>query len=547
MLKNYTLVCFLLFFSFLAKSKNDFQIVSDDQNNLFVLGCFSGELSFSSGIIIGDYYNTEMRYFLAKYNSTGNCLWAKDIVGSTKIVSSSVEGGAVNSCGLALDPSGNVYISSSSSETYGYVLLSPTDTLFLTDPSSSAFVAKYTTNGDVVWSKEIVGSSEGSALTADENGFIYATGRFDEDLTIDNLPAIANTSFQDGIYVCKLDLNGNAIWVNAIHNTQQPLYVTGVEVQNSGAVYVSGKISSSSGQTVVDGITLATTKGGYITKFASNGAAEWLRAYPISGLRSNLQELTSNSQDEILFTGQFGNTIDFGNGNVMSTSGSSDVYYAKINDSGDWLWAKKSNADFGYSYAIDVDPNDNIWLSANTEVFEYAPLPLIDLTPTEATISSHIVKLDSAGDGVCFFTSDTINFNPDDICFNSSGELYFISAAYYHGSNSYHIGKVDTNCNLLWVEEAQMDESLVGITEQGEEEIQVFPNPVNKEVTVIVSNKFTSGTLVVRNFYGEIVHTDNFEETTELTFNLNQPAGIYFIDCLTENGDRHWVEKIVKF
>jgi hypothetical protein len=148
-------------------------IARDDANNLYVTGSFSDAATFGAGEVnqtvltaVGGFES-----FIAKYNSSGAFLWAKQTTGT----------GFIEGFGIAADASGNSYV-------IGY--FDGSTTFGLTEPSPVAltsvggfdlFVAKYRTNGSLAWAKRAGGTGfdVGSGIAVDTSGNSYVTGYFD--------------------------------------------------------------------------------------------------------------------------------------------------------------------------------------------------------------------------------------------------------------------------------------------------------------------------------------------------------------------------------
>jgi hypothetical protein len=89
---------------------------------------------------------------IAKYNSQLQILWEKELYNNPSFGASSL--------GIALDNSGNVYVS-------GKTELSMTDGVF-----NNSFLASITSTGSVRWKKYLENSNSGSSVTLDDTGLV---------------------------------------------------------------------------------------------------------------------------------------------------------------------------------------------------------------------------------------------------------------------------------------------------------------------------------------------------------------------------------------
>ena len=532
-MKNLALIFTLLFVSFNSIADDNHKIVTDQNGNIFVFAKFSGTIEFPSGVTIGDYNNTTERCYLAKYDSMGNCLWARDLEGSLTNYSTSLEAPIAPGIGLTLDNSGNIYITASFNNT---VVLD--DFISLTSGvSSRAFIAKYTTDGLVVWAKQIEGSNVGVSIESDDFGHIYAVGMFLDSLVEGGQNWLDGIHGEHEVYVYKMDTNGTSIWINSIASTSNGIHVNNLAIADDQTVYVIGK-NGGSGQIVSDGQMENSYQGFYLVKFSSSGTTQWVKTFNNAGpYYYGFDRITTNSQNELIVEGQFSNQIDFsGSSNPLSTSNNSrNPFVVKFDSNGEAIWSLISNpsdtGESGFGNDLEVDAADNIWFSAMTSKFEYAPL--LAQTYTFDHESWHIVKLDNAGNGLCQITPGSNDFRPVDIALDQLGNVYFMNES-IGTDGDLVIGKIDNNCTLIWTSTAQMSvyTDPIGIDEIGlTSTISVFPNPATDGVNVNFGNDLVSGRMRILNVLGEMVFQSDFEEKKSAVIRSEMiPAGTYYLE-----------------
>ena len=285
-------------------------LVVDSSGNVYVNGTSSGS---------GTYFD----YATIKYNSSGDTLWVRRFNGPGNAFD--------HASGLAVDGSGNVYVTGTSvgSGAYQY----------------DYTTIKYNSNGDSLWVRrynELGDSDEiAYALAVDGSGNVYVTGE----------SWVYGTAALQDYATIKYNSNGDTLWVrryNGPGNTRD--IPTALTVDSSGNVYVTG---ASSKDTPTDDLI-----GDYTTiKYAPYGDTLWVRSYKGPG----------NSDD---FT--TGLATD-GNGNVYVTgtsvgSGTYNYDYAtiKYNSNGDTLWVRRYNGpgnDWDKAYALAVDDSENVYVA----------------------------------------------------------------------------------------------------------------------------------------------------------------------------------------
>jgi hypothetical protein len=102
----------------------------------------------------------------------------------------------------------------------------------------------------------------------------------------------------------------------------------------------------------------------FLAKYSSEGVLIWVRtAGSLAG--DFATDIAIDPSGNVLITGYYFDAINFG-GNILASSGSSDVFAVKYDPSGSVLWAKKvggSGLDLGNS--IDTDALGNVYLGGS--------------------------------------------------------------------------------------------------------------------------------------------------------------------------------------
>lgn len=143
--------------------ENVLSLTIDANGSCYAGGYFSNTTSFGSSTLsatVGE------DVFVAKYNSSGEVIWAKSAGGSDND----------NVRSIAIDPSNNVYITGS----FGGTILFGDKSLTSNGIFKDVFVARYNSNGDVLWAKQAGGADfdEGQSVIVDASGTINVVGNF---------------------------------------------------------------------------------------------------------------------------------------------------------------------------------------------------------------------------------------------------------------------------------------------------------------------------------------------------------------------------------
>jgi gliding motility-associated-like protein len=242
-------------------------VSGDASGNAYVTGTFLG-----TAITVGTFTltntdpsgNTE-NIFIAKYDPSGNVVWAASPDGNHRDYGNSI----------CADASGNVYVTGyfdSPAITFGTFTLTNTVAYF-----GDIFIAKYDGSGNVIWAKSAGGNNIDIAksVSADALGNTYVAGYF-RSPTIAFSPTTLTNAGSNDIFIIKYDVSGNVIWAESAGGSNQDLGFS-VSAEASGNVYLTGNFNSSSITFGLNNLTPppATCAGGcdpiFIAKYDSNG------------------------------------------------------------------------------------------------------------------------------------------------------------------------------------------------------------------------------------------------------------------------------------
>jgi hypothetical protein len=327
-------------------SATAFGVAVDAGGNAVVVGSFSGSLDFGCGMISS---TSTSDIFVARYSSTGSCLWSK------KLGSSS--GTPATAYSVAVDGSGNIVVTGwfSGSLDFGGGSIASAGV-------DDIFIAKYSSTGAYLWAKRLGGLSNDHAysITTDNNSNIIVTGYFAG--TADFGGGSLTSAGGADIFIAKYLPTGAYMWAKRIGGSGSDIGWS-VTTDSSDTIVVTGHFSGS----VDFGGGLLTSAGGkdiLVAKYSTNGAHIWSNSFG-SPTDDCSYGVAVDGYGNVLLTGIFTGTIDFGGG-PMSPAGGGDIYLAKYSSSGQYVWAKhfgSTSPNASLSYAVSVDESDNIVLT----------------------------------------------------------------------------------------------------------------------------------------------------------------------------------------
>ncbi|MFC2137198.1 CARDB domain-containing protein, partial [Bacteroidota bacterium] len=307
-------------------------ITVDVSNNVYITGCFtSPDISVDDIILYNNGGNNEENDILiAKYDNSGNILWAKSVGGTADDQANAI----------STDLNGNFYITGdykSTSVFFGDTTLTNGSSTY-----SKAYIAKYNTDGNAIWaiSSYLSQNAFGKDVTIDESGNIYATGYYNGsslnfeswEYTPNTLYNSSATPYIDDIYIVKFDNKGNVLWTRSGEGNKYD-YAYGITTDATGNVYNTGYAYSSISFGDIDLIG-----GGiiYVVKYDSNGNIMWAKSAGGNG-DDYAYDIISDPNDDVYITGAFrSNSITFGTTTIFNNetiyNGNFDAFLAKISD-----------------------------------------------------------------------------------------------------------------------------------------------------------------------------------------------------------------------
>ncbi len=213
---------------------------------------------------------------------------------------------------------------------------------------ASAFIAKYTGSGNLVWAKSIGGTlgASGIAISVDNNGNVFFTGNFSGQIDIDPGPGITtlNSNGADDIFFAKCDTSGDLIWGKTIGEDSYES-VTDIQLDNNGFFYLTGSYSSDSldldpGPGFATQINNNFSADPILAKYDTSGNFIW--GFGLEGLNDNsTTSITINAAQDVIIGGYFSGTltVNVASGTILTAPGLVDCFLISYSSNGLFNWA----------------------------------------------------------------------------------------------------------------------------------------------------------------------------------------------------------------
>ncbi len=371
---------------------------------------------------------------------TANSAWGQSI--SFDWAKSIGDASGASGSAIAVDAAGNVYVGGSFN---GKTDFDPgSDTAFLTpNGGSDIFIAKYNANGQYIWAHKIGGTgSDGlKKVIADDAGHIYFTGTF--NATADFNPAGGGTLISNGgtdVFVAKFDTAGNYIWAKQAGGTGGGELVNGMGIDKSGGVYITGAFTGTiffggSGG-AVPGVT-AAGQDAFIARYDANGNIIWGKNIGGANTDEGMAIRTDDSGN-VYTTGRFQGNVNFNTtpgetpAYLISVGGGLDIYVAKYNAAGEYIWAFSVGGATGSDLPKDLvleQATGHVWVVgqfAGTADFDPGT-PVVNLGNTGSDVAGFIAKYDRDGNYLLARNIGGTNgtfFHISTMALNAAGDIY---------------------------------------------------------------------------------------------------------------------------
>ncbi|MBK7854849.1 MAG: SBBP repeat-containing protein [Bacteroidetes bacterium] len=359
---------------------------------------------------------------------------------------------------ICSDNSGNVYVTgffSSPSITFDSITL-------INSGTWNAFIAKYDSTGAILWAKSPISSySEGKGIATDAYGNVYVTGLFANDSIIFDSITLHNNGYYD-LFLAKFDSQGNAIWARGVGG-QRIDRANSVCTDVNGNVLVTGYFISDSLVFDSTILHHADTIGGdiFIAKYDSSGNSLWAKSYAVIGHELGTA-ITTDLAGNIYMTGMFGSDIVFGTDTLQSVGSSIDIFIAKYDTFGNEQWARSAGCPYQDACnGIATDLNGNVFI---TGFFYVTSISFGNIVLNNSGgYDVFVAKMDSSGNflwakssvggqqeeghGICtdvfgnvyvtgFYASSSVSFGSITLSLSNNPQLFLV--------------KYDANGNVMW-------------------------------------------------------------------------------------------------
>jgi hypothetical protein len=508
----------------------------DLNGNVYITGFYQETVDFNPGSGTNNFSAISYDIFILKLDANGNYVW------NYELGSNPAEQGRAIQC----DASGNVYTSGSYASTLDFNLGAATEIMSATGVAD-IYLLKLTNDGDFVWSRKIGGISNEYAfsMSIDADGAAILGGYFTSTTTFNSFPNVAVTSAGlDDAFVVKFNSDGDHEWTRTIGSTGYDR-TAAVTTDAQGNVYATGIFQGTVDLNPNSGIEnyTAALEDCFVIKLSTNG--EFVNASVMGGQGSDYSYgIATDAIGGIYTTGSFTQTADFDPSdlvNELTSIGGFDAFLSK------WSQCVPLNT-------VDVQSacDQFTWIDGNTYTSNNntASVQLTTSAGCDSTVTLNLtINTVNVGVTVSGLTLSANMVGAQYQWVNCNNNFQPIAGATQSNftptsSGSYAVvvsanGCEDTsNCNFI---------NTVGLDElEKGAALSVYPNPSNGHFQINSNKAFNHASIRVTNAAGTLVFFTEYGPNSLIDFNINQPAGVYFIEIIGDDTHRNMCRIIIQ-
>ena len=309
-------------------------ITTDAVGNSYVTGTINGDATFGTFTIPASGHS---EVFVAKYSTSGQCLWVDHFGGSFTGVREN-EG-----TGISIDGAGNCYVTATVSAKYGNVVaVFGTSNIVGTDHREICIV-KYSSSGNRLWA--IQPSTSGltnnlsRSICCDAAGNSWTTGYAGSSIVF------GSTLLGSGAFVIHCNPQGVIVWSMKLGDVG--VDANSISATTAGKAWITGTMQGTCFVTSATNPTFSAigTVDMFVAKLGTTGIVEWIQRYgAVNGITTGRGVRADNSGNALVI-GDYDKPFAIGGvGLTKDVQVMREAYVCKISLTGSVVWAKQTHS-----------------------------------------------------------------------------------------------------------------------------------------------------------------------------------------------------------
>lgn len=233
--------------------------------------------------------------WVTKFDSNGNQQWLTTIQDATAPYPLNLSPFFDENYSMAVDNSGNSYLAG---WTQGLVREANPSSPFL---KYDAWVSKVDSTGKVQWVQQFGSINEGVevawAVDTDSKGNVYTTGYTTGDIGTKTKPARKSGPYD--MFLTKFSPDGTQLWARQFGSKgDDGTYLSDMQIDSQDNIYLTGYTNDKIGKGQKDAAYNA-----FVAKFDSNGTNKWIQEFGSKGKRDTLTGISVDNTGHVFVTG----------------------------------------------------------------------------------------------------------------------------------------------------------------------------------------------------------------------------------------------------
>ncbi|HTN89914.1 MAG TPA: hypothetical protein VL242_39835, partial [Sorangium sp.] len=302
-----------------------YSVAVDSSDNVIITGTMHDDTDFGGGTVTNS-SSLGGSMFVAKFDSSGTHLWSSSF------------GNGISAAGqeIAVDSSDNVLVIG---QYYGDLTIGSDSNSI--SGGRGGVLAKFNSSGVPLFARFFESSNTsngvyGNGIAVDpSDDSIAIVGAFKSTVDFGGGPLTSNTSgAQYDALVAKYDSSGNELWSSSFGNGMS--WGRHVAIDSSGDIIVSGDFHGSIdfGSNTSTLNNVGSPLSTFVAKFDDSGTDLWSKHF--GNGQTWYHGLALNSADDVLLTGSFSNSVNFGGGTFTATDGP-DAFFVQWDTTGAYV------------------------------------------------------------------------------------------------------------------------------------------------------------------------------------------------------------------
>ncbi len=425
----------------------------------------------------------------------------------------------------------------------------------------NVFLVKYDANGNVLWAKQTNPASNGFgvaySVAVDNSGNAYIGGSFGDTLSLGAFKLITVVT---DVFIAKYDTNGNVLWAKQgnVSNTTDINQGYSVAVDAYKNSYITGFFDNAIS---FGSYNLSTSNGlngcSFLVKYDSIGNVLWAKQGIVANGAggSSGASIAIDGRDNPYVAGAFLDTVSFGPYTLKTPTNQVNGYLVKYDGSGNVIWADQTTSLDGNYWCCSSMSCDSLQYGGGFLVIalsNFSGSPPFKLNFGKDTFNLSTINksatillyFDSSGNTQCgTIFSEGDEDDGDGVAVDPSGKYIYLTGdlelpTFIFGPDTLIYGN-DATFLARWQNCGEIDESIKPI-QSSTPSVSVFPNPSKGQFTIelVGTQNFVSSKIEIYNILGEkvLIETLRSAQGDNLIDISKEPSGIYLYRVLNEDG-----------